>query len=78
LGRLFQQEAKKSEYKYMSEQITAPERPVASGGTKHNYTRAIIHRLHCYSGGGGFLILVPTAKLDFGFNTQILPLFHAI
>jgi len=25
-----------------------------------------------------FLILVPTAKLDFGFNTQILPLFHAI
>jgi len=41
-GRLFQQEAKKSEYKYMSEQITAPERPVASGGHEHNYTRAII------------------------------------
>jgi len=25
-----------------------------------------------------FLILVPTAKLDLGFNTHVLPLFHAI
>lgn len=25
-----------------------------------------------------FLILVPTVKIDFGFNTKALPLFHAI
>src|SRR5260221_7838412 len=25
-----------------------------------------------------FLILIPQAKIDFGFNTKALPLFHAI
>ena len=43
-----------------------------------NYTRAIIIVSIAIPLAVAFLILVPTAKVDFGFNTHILPLFHAI
>lgn len=44
----------------------------------HNYTKAIIAVSIAIPAAVAFLILVPQAKIDFGFNTRSLPLFHAI
>ena len=43
-----------------------------------NYTRAIIIVSVAIPVAVAFLILVPQARVDFGFNTRSLPLFHAI
>src|ERR1700753_2720230 len=54
----------------MSQQISAlPE---------NNFPKAIIIVSIAIPAAVAFLILVPQAKLDFGFNTRTLPLFHAI
>jgi putative membrane protein len=50
----------------------------AGGAGEHNYTRAIIIVSIAIPAAVAFLILVPAAKIDFGFNTHVLPLFHAI
>ena len=75
----------------MSQQIVRPggagDRPgglgSASGGAGlpaggRSYTKAIIIVSIAIPAAVAFLILVPTAKIDFGFNTHVLPLFHAI
>jgi putative membrane protein len=46
--------------------------------TKKNYTRAIIIVSIAIPAAVAFLILGPQTKLDPGFNTHSLPLFHAI
>ncbi|MBS1602719.1 MAG: DUF420 domain-containing protein, partial [Bacteroidetes bacterium] len=43
-----------------------------------NYTRAIIIVSVAIPAAVAFLILVPQVKIDFGFNTRVLPLFHAV
>src|ERR1700761_5711226 len=43
-----------------------------------SYNRAIIAVSIAIPAAVAFLILVPQAKIDFGFNTRTLPLFHAI
>jgi len=43
-----------------------------------NYTKAIIVVSVAIPAAVAFLILVPQVKIDFGFNTRVLPLFHAI
>jgi putative membrane protein len=43
-----------------------------------NFTKAIIIVSIAIPAAVAFLILVPQAKIDFGFNTRTLPLFHAI
>ena len=43
-----------------------------------NYNKAIIIVSVAIPAAVAFLILVPAAKIDFGFNTRSLPLFHAI
>src|SRR6201996_1781608 len=43
-----------------------------------NFTKAIIIVSIAIPAAVAFLILVPQAKLNFGFNTRTLPLFHAI
>lgn len=43
-----------------------------------NYTKAIIVVSVAIPAAVAFLILVPSAKIDFGFNTRALPLLHAI
>ncbi|HEY4290793.1 MAG TPA: DUF420 domain-containing protein [Puia sp.] len=47
-------------------------------GGGRSYTRAIIIVSVAIPLAVAFLILVPAAKIDFGFNTHVLPLFHAI
>jgi len=46
--------------------------------TKKNYTKAIIIVSIAIPAAVAFLILGPQAKIDVGFNTHSLPLFHAI
>lgn len=46
--------------------------------TKKNYTRAIIIVSIAIPAAVAFLILGPQARIDLGFNTHSLPLFHAI
>jgi putative membrane protein len=43
-----------------------------------NFTKAIIVVSIAIPAAVAFLILVPRAKIDFGFNTHTLPLVHAI
>ena len=43
-----------------------------------SFTKAIIIVSIAIPAAVAFLILVPQAKIDFGFNTRTLPLFHAI
>lgn len=43
-----------------------------------NYTKAIIIVSVAIPAAVAFLILVPQVKVDVGFNTRALPLFHAI
>jgi putative membrane protein len=43
-----------------------------------NFNTAIIMVSIAIPAAVAFLILVPHAKIDFGFNTRSLPLFHAI
>lgn len=45
---------------------------------KKNYTKAIIVVSIAIPAAVAFLILGPQAKLDLGFNTRSLPLFHAM
>src|SRR6201991_5292564 len=45
---------------------------------ERSYTRAIIIVSIAIPAAVAFLILVPAAKIDFGFNIHVLPLFHAI
>ena len=45
---------------------------------QRNYNKAIIIVSIAIPAAVAFLILVPQAKIDFGFNTRSLPLFHAI
>src|SRR5262249_32026529 len=52
--------------------------PQSGGSRGFNYTRAIIVVSVAIPAAVAFLILVPSAKIDFGFNTRVLPLFHAI
>ena len=54
----------------MSQQISAT--------PPKNFNKAIIVVSIAIPAAVAFLILVPQAKLDFGFNTRTLPLFHAI
>jgi putative membrane protein len=58
----------------MSENISVQQAPVR----ERNYTKAIIIVSIAIPAAVAFLILVPQAKIDFGFNTRTLPLFHAI
>jgi putative membrane protein len=53
---------------------SAPPAP-ASG---RNFTKAIIVVSIAIPLAVAFIILVPQAKIDFGFNTHMLPLFHAV
>jgi len=46
--------------------------------TKKNYTKAIIIVSIAIPAAVAFLILGPQAKINVGFNTHSLPLFHAI
>jgi putative membrane protein len=55
----------------MSEPISAPLQ-------QKNFTKAIIIVSIAIPAAVAFIILVPQAKIDFGFNTHILPLFHAV
>ena len=53
--------------------------PIAPASAREpNFTKAIIIVSVAIPAAVAFLILVPQAKLDFGFNTRTLPLFHAI
>jgi putative membrane protein len=45
---------------------------------QRNFTKAIIVVSIAIPAAVAFLILVPAVKIDFGFNTRSLPLFHAI
>lgn len=47
-------------------------------GQGRNLTTAIIIVSIAIPAAVAFLILVPQVKIDFGFNTHFLPLFHAI
>ena len=47
-------------------------------GQSRNLTPAIIIVSIAIPAAVAFLILVPQVKIDFGFNTHFLPLFHAI
>src|ERR1700744_6030149 len=55
----------------MSEPISAPVQ-------QKNFTKAIIIVSVAIPAAVAFIILVPQAKIDFGFNTHMLPLFHAV
>jgi putative membrane protein len=50
----------------------------AAPSRERNLTRAIVIVSIAIPLAVAFLILVPQAKLDFGFNTRTLPFFHAI
>ena len=54
--------------------ISMKEQP--SGG--RNLTTSIIVVSIAIPAAVAFIILVPQVKIDFGFNTHALPLFHAI
>jgi putative membrane protein len=58
----------------MSQLTSAPPPPAPA----RNFTKAIIIVSIAIPAAIAFLILVPQAKIDFGFNTRTLPLFHAI
>jgi len=45
---------------------------------QRNFNKAIVIVSVAIPAAVAFLILVPQAKIDFGFNTRSLPLFHAI
>lgn len=60
----------------MSENISAS--PAVGAIQQKNFTKAIIIVSIAIPAAVAFLILVPQAKLNFGFNTRTLPLFHAI
>lgn len=60
----------------MSENISAS--PTAGSIQQKSFTKAIIIVSIAIPAAVAFIILVPQAKIDFGFNTHILPLFHAI
>jgi len=65
----------------MSQNITAipPQSPrSAPSAQPKSFTKAIIIVSIAIPAAVAFLILVPQAKIDFGFNTRTLPLFHAI
>jgi putative membrane protein len=53
----------------MSDNLSLPQK---------NYTKAIIIVSVAIPAAVAFLILGPQAKIDLGFNTRSLPLFHAI
>jgi putative membrane protein len=55
----------------MSEQLVP-------AGVQRNFNKAIIIVSVAIPAAVAFLILVPQAKIDVGFNTRSLPLFHAI
>ena len=56
--------------------MNQPSQP--SPGRERNYTKAIIIVSIAIPLAVAFLILVPVGKVNFGFNTRTLPLFHAI
>src|SRR5580700_1919269 len=60
----------------MSEQITVP--PAAGAMPEKKYTLAIIIVSIAIPAAVAFLILGLHTKIDLGFNTHSLPLFHAI
>jgi len=49
-----------------------------AGGRAQNFNKAIIIVSVAIPAAVAFLILVPHVKIDVGFNTRSLPLFHAI
>ncbi|HTR30387.1 MAG TPA: DUF420 domain-containing protein [Puia sp.] len=55
----------------MNEQLAPP-------GVQRNFNKAIVIVSVAIPAAVAFLILVPKAKIDVGFNTGSLPLFHAI
>src|ERR1700722_8818003 len=58
---------------------STPQPPVPpSPGSGRNFTKAIIVVSIAIPLAVAFIILVPQAKIDFGFNTRMLPLFHAV
>jgi putative membrane protein len=59
----------------ISSSVTSPASGPAGG---RNFTKAIIVVSIAIPLAVAFIILVPQAKIDFGFNTRTLPLFHAI
>jgi putative membrane protein len=56
----------------------APTQPEMNEKVPGNFTKAIVIVSIAIPLAVAFLILVPQAKIDFGFNTRTLPLFHAI
>lgn len=61
----------------MNDSISAPV-PNPSPAPAKSFTKAIIIVSIAIPAAVAFLILVPQAKVNFGFNTRTLPLFHAI
>ncbi len=65
----------------MSEPISINQTSPGGGSApvrERNFTKAIVVVSIAIPAAVAFLILVPQAKIDFGFNTRTLPLFHAI
>ncbi|MES1161377.1 MAG: DUF420 domain-containing protein, partial [Bacteroidota bacterium] len=60
----------------MNEQLIPGNHPSSVKGK--NLTTAIVIVSIAIPAAVAFIILVPKAKIDFGFNTRFLPLFHAI
>ena len=60
----------------MNEPLISGNQPSSAKG--QNLTTAIIIVSIAIPAAVAFIILVPQAKIDFGFNTRFLPLFHAI
>ncbi len=60
----------------MSQNISV--HPTEGSLPEKNFTKAIIIVSIAIPAAVAFIILVPQAKLSFGFNTRTLPLFHAI
>jgi putative membrane protein len=52
--------------------------PIPVPAQEKSFTKAIIVVSIAIPAAVAFLILVPQARVDFGFNTHSLPLFHAI
>lgn len=52
--------------------------PIPAPTQEKNFTKAIIIVSVAIPAAVAFLILVPQARVNFGFNTHTLPLFHAI
>lgn len=55
-----------------------PAGPNPAPASAKSFTKAIIIVSVAIPAAVAFLILVPQAKINFGFNTSTLPLFHAI